>query len=97
MAPHITEELNEIYDLGAHLCDSKWPKYDPEKLVEYTVTIAIQVNGRLRGTIDVPHDSSEDKIKRLATENENVAKHIEGREIVKTIVIKNKIVNIVVR
>ena len=97
MAPHITEELNEIYDLGDHLCDSKWPKYDPEKLVEDTVTIAIQVNGRLRGTIDVPHDSSEDKIKRLATENENVAKHIEGREIVKTIVIKNKIVNIVVR
>ena len=97
MAPHITEELNEMYELGAHLCDSKWPKYDESKLVEDVVTIAIQVNGKLRGTIEVPLDTREDKIKRLATENENVSKHIEGKEIVKIIVIKNKIVNIVVR
>jgi len=97
MAPHITEELNEMYGLGAHLCESKWPKYDPEKLVEDTVTIAIQVNGKLRGTIDVATDSSEEKIKKLATSNENVMKHLEGKEVVKIIVIKNKIVNIVVR
>jgi leucyl-tRNA synthetase len=97
MAPHTTEELNEIYELGAHLCDSKWPKYDENKLIDDVVTIAIQVNGKLRGTIEVPVNSREDKIKRLATENENVLKHIEGKEIVKIIVIKNKIVNIVVR
>ncbi|MBQ8472879.1 MAG: leucine--tRNA ligase [Bacilli bacterium] len=97
MAPHITEELNEIHDLGAHLCESKWPKYDPEKLVEDVVTIAVQVNGKLRGTIEVNLDSKEEKIKKLAMENENVSKHLEGKEIVKVIVIKNKIVNIVVR
>lgn len=97
MAPHITEELNEKYELGAHLCESKWPKYDPEKLVDDTVTIAIQVNGKLRGTIDVPTDSTENKIQKLALENENVQKHVDGKEIIKVIVIKNKIVNIVVR
>lgn len=97
MAPHITEELNEQYELGSPLCESKWPKYDEEKLIDATVTIAIQVNGKLRGTICVERDLSESKIKKMATENENVLKHINGKEIIKVIVIKNKIVNIVVR
>ena len=97
MAPHITEELNEQYELGSPLCESKWPKYDEEKLIDATVTIAIQVNGKLRGTICVERDLSEAKIKKMATENENVLKHINGKEIIKVIVIKNKIVNIVVR
>ncbi len=97
MAPHITEELNEVNKLGAHLCESKWPVYDEEKLIDDNVTIAIQVNGKLRGTIDVLTNTSEEKIKKLALEQENVKKHLEGKEIVKVIVIKNKIVNVVVR
>ena len=97
MAPHITEELNEIYNLGDHLCESSWPKYNKEKLVDETITIAIQVNGKLRGTIEVSNDTDEEALKKLALDNENVKKHIEGKTIVKTIVIKNKIVNIVVK
>ena len=97
MAPHITEELNEVYKLGEPLCESSWPKYNKEKLVDDTVTIAIQVNGKLRGTIDVSLDTEEDEIKKLALEHENVKKNIKGKEIVKVIVIKNKIVNIVVK
>ena len=97
MAPHITEELNELHDLGNTLCESKWPKYDEEKLVEENVTVALQVNGKLRGTIVVSLDEKEETLKKLATENENVMKHLEGKEVVKIIVIKNKIVNIVVR
>ena len=97
MAPHVTEELNEKYNLGAHLCESKWPKYDADKLIDETVTIAVQVNGKLRGTIEVPTDEKENKIQKLALENENVKKHVEGKEIIKVIVIKNKIVNIVAR
>ena len=87
----------EKINLGNVLCESKWPKYDESKLVDENVTIAIQVNGKLRGTIIVPLDEEEDTIKKLATTNENVMKHLEGKEIVKIIVIKNKIVNIVVR
>ena len=97
MAPHITEELNEIYELGDHLCESSWPKYNKEKLIEDVVTIAIQVNGKLRGTMEVELDIDEKELEKLAKENDNVKKHIEDKEIIKIIVIKNKIVNIVVR
>ena len=97
MAPHITEELNEIYQLGAALCNSKWPTYDESKLIDDTIPIAVQVNGKLRGTFETNHNAGEEKLKKLAVANENVSKHIEGKEIVKIIVIKNKIVNIVVK
>ena len=97
MAPHITEELNEIYNLGAPLCNSKWPQYDETKLINDTVTIAVQVNGKVRGTIEINIEDDENSIKEKALDNENVNKHIEGKEIVKIIVIKGKIVNIVVK
>lgn len=97
MAPHITEELNEMYNLGATICDSKWPTYDPEKLIDDVITIAIQVNGKLRGTIEAKLDETDAKITKKALTNENVIKQIEGKEVIKTIVVKNKIVNIVVR
>lgn len=97
MAPHITEELNEIYNLGAVLCESRWPKYDENKLVEDNIVVVLQVNGKLRGTISVPNDTKEEEIKKLAFEHENIIKNIEGKEIIKIIVVKNRIVNIVVR
>jgi len=97
MAPHITEELNEVYKLGEPLCESSFPKYNKDKLIDDTITIAIQVNGKLRGTVETSFDLSEEDIKELALENENVKKHLENKEIVKIIVIKNKIINIVVK
>ncbi len=97
MAPHITEELNEIYKLGNPICESTWPTYDESKVVDSSVNIGVQVNGKVRGTINISIDENEDSIKEKAINDENVKRHIEGKEIVKIIVIKNKIVNIVVK
>ena len=96
IAPHITEELNE--QLGySPICESKWPEYDEEKTIENTKEIAVQVNGKVRGTIEVHVEDDDNSIKEKAMENENVKKHIEGHEIIKVIVIKGKIVNIVIK
>ncbi len=97
IAPHITEELNEYYALGDTICKSSWPIVDKSKLVETETTIGVQVNGKVRGTITVSADETEDEIKEKALNEENVKKHIEGKEIVKVIVIKGRIVNIVVK
>lgn len=97
IAPHITEELNEYYALGDTICKSSWPVVDKSKLVENETTIGVQVNGKVRGTITVLADETEDEIKEKALSEENVKKHIEGKKIVKVIVIKGRIVNIVVK
>ncbi len=96
MAPHITEELNETIGYSP-ICEGKWPEYNEEKIVEQTKDIAVQVNGKVRGTITISIDDDEQAIKEKAMECENVLKHIEGKEIVKMIVIKGRIVNIVVK
>ncbi len=95
-APHITEELNEMIG-NSPICKSSWPKYDEAKTIGETKEIAVQVNGKVRGTITIHVDDNEDIIKEKALNEENVKKHIEGKDIVKVIVIKGKIVNIVVK
>ena len=96
MAPHITEELNE--SLGqSPICEGTWPEYDEAKTILNEKEIGVQVNGKLRGSIVVNIDDSEDVIKDKALNNDNVKRHIEGLEIVKVIVIKGRIVNIVVK
>ena len=97
IAPHITEELNEKYNLGVALCESPWPEYDETKIIEDTQKIAVQVNGKVRGTIEITLDEDETSIKEKALNDENVLRHTSGKEIIKVIVIKNKIVNIVVK
>lgn len=97
IAPHITEELNDIYKLGNPLCESSWPTYEENKLVDEEKDIAVQVNGKVRATITVHVDDTDEIIEEKARNAENVLKHIEGREVVKVIVIKGKIVNIVVK
>ena len=96
IAPHITEELNE--SLGEKpICESSWPEYDEAKTVLEEKEIGVQVNGKLRGSIKVHVNDSDDVIKEKALSNENVVRHIDGKEIVKIIVIKGRIVNIVVK
>jgi leucyl-tRNA synthetase len=97
IAPHITDELNEMYKLGKPLCESEWPKYQEDKLVDEEKEIAVQVNGKVRATIMVQNDDSDEVIEEKAMKEDNVKKHIEGKEIVKVIVIKGRIVNIVVK
>ena len=97
IAPHITEELNDMYELGEVICKSTWPVCDESKLVEEEKEIAVQVNGKVRATIKVNVNDEEETIKEKALSEENVIRHTEGKEIVKVIVIKGKIVNIVVK
>ena len=96
IAPHITEELNE--SLGYEpICNSSWPIYDEEKTIDNEKNIAVQVNGKVRATILVQLEEAEESMKEKALKEENVKKFIDGKEIVKVIVIPNKIVNIVVK
>lgn len=97
IAPHITEELNEMYALGKTICSSSWPKYDEEKTIDSTVTIAVQVNGKLRGSMNIPTNLDKEETLRLAKELDNVKKYIENTTIIKEIVVPNKIVNIVIK
>ena len=97
ICPHITEELWSMEGHKDSIAYEKWPVYDESKLVLSTFDIAVQVNGKLRGTITVNIDDDEETIKEKALANENVQRHTDGKEIVKVIVIKNKIVNVVVK
>ena len=96
IAPHITEELNE--QLGYKpICESSWPVYDEEKTIDDEKEIGVQVNGKLRSSIKILVNEDEESIKNKALTEENVKKHIAGKEIIKIIVIKGRIVNIVVK
>lgn len=97
IAPHVTEELNEILNLGKPICKSEWLTYDENKISDETVNIAVSVNGKLRATFSVTKDTEKHELLRIAKEQENVVKHIEGHEIIKEIVVPNKIVNIVIK
>ena len=97
IAPHITEELNEKYALGKPICESTWPIYDEEKTKESTVNIAVQINGKLRGTMNIPTNTDKEETLRLAKELDNVKKYLENTTILKEIVVTNKIVNIVIK
>ena len=98
LCPHITEEIwCEKLGHKDTIAYEKWPEYSEELLNESEITIGVQVNGKLRGTINITKDLSNDEIEKIALENENVKKSIEGKEIVKVIVIQGRIVNIVVK
>ncbi|NLY78164.1 MAG: leucine--tRNA ligase [Tissierellia bacterium] len=97
VAPHITEELWQVCGLEGMLHDQNWPVYDEEKIKDDQIEMPIQINGKVRGTVVVPADSSQDMIKEKIEENENLMKYIEGKKIVKEIFVKGKIYNIVVK
>ncbi len=97
IAPHITEELNEKYNLGDAICNSTWPIYDETKIMDDTFKVAVQVNGKVRGTIEVKADTTKEEMESMAKELENVKNFTDGHEIVKVIVVPKKIVNIVIR
>ena len=97
IAPHITEELNEEYKLGEVICKSSWPIYDANKLVNDTYEMVVQVNGKVRGKITVDIDTSKEEMENLAKKIDNVKTYLEGKEIVKIIVVPKKLVNIVIK
>ncbi len=98
ICPFITEEIwHEKFGHKDSIAYEPWPTYDESKLVVEEKEIGVQVNGKLRGTIKININDSEDVIKDKATHENNVMKHLEGKEIVKVIVIQGRIVNIVVK
>ena len=97
IAPHITEEINEINKLGESLCNITWPTYDESKTIDEEYEMIVQVNGKVRGKIIVLTDTSNEDMEILAKEIDNVKKHIEGKEIIKIITIPKKMVNIVIK
>ncbi|MGH7240751.1 MAG: class I tRNA ligase family protein, partial [Candidatus Saccharimonadales bacterium] len=96
-APFAAEEL--WFQLGHHTTVHKdtWPLFNEQYLTQDTITVAVQVNGKLRGEIEVAADEAEDKVIETATANERVEAHIDGHDIIKTIYIPGKIVNIVIK
>jgi leucyl-tRNA synthetase len=97
IAPHVTEEINDVVLHNPELAYSEWPEYDETKTIDNEVSIAVSVNGKLRSTIKVSVDMDKDELIKLAKEQENVQRYIDGHEIVKEIVVPNKIVNIVIK
>ena len=98
IAPHITEEIWHTF-LGHTdtIANETWPSYDETKITEDTYTMVVQVNGKLRGKIDVSSETSKEEMERLAKSIPNVISFIDGKEIVKVITVPKKLVNIVVK
>lgn len=97
IAPHISEEINKINELGNSLCESAWPDYDEEKTIDENYEMIIQVNGKVRGKILVSTNTEKDEMEKLAQEIDNVKRYIEGKEIIKIVTVPKKLVNIVIK
>ncbi len=95
--PHFADELWSILGNEGFTLQQKWPSYNEAWTKEENITLIVQVNGKVRAKIDVPAGLSKEELERIALENERVKKWIEGKSIVKTIVVPNKLVNIVVK
>ena len=95
--PHFCDELWEEMGNTGYLFNEKWPSYDEKLTVSSEVVMAVQVNGKVRATITININEDEESIKEKALTAENVKNHTAGKEIVKVIIIKGKIVNIVVK
>ncbi len=97
VAPHMTEELWEKYGKGGFLSLAPWPDYDEAKTIDSEVEIVIQINGKIKDKMMIPADLDKAGIEKLIGESEAVAKLVDGKSIVKTIVVPGKLVNIVVK
>jgi leucyl-tRNA synthetase len=95
-APHLGSEVYERLT-GDRVWEQPWPEADPALLVSDTVTLVVQVNGKLRDRIEVPAEAPKEELARLARESEKVARHLDGQQIVKEIVVPGKLVNLVVK
>ncbi|AEF18022.1 leucyl-tRNA synthetase [Thermoanaerobacterium xylanolyticum LX-11] len=96
-APHFAEEMWERLGYSYSVFNQKWPEYDEKALVKDVVEIAIQVNGKVRGRLEVSPDASEKEIQDAAISAESIKQYIDGKEIVKVVVVKGRLVNIVVK
>jgi len=100
-APHIVEEIWEnlgfAESTGKMAMQNDWPAYDESKMVETERELAVQVNGKLKTTVKVPTDSEDNAVIAAACADEKIQRLMEGKQIVKTIVVKNKLVNLIIK
>ena len=100
-APHITEEMWELEGFaakhGAMAMQAAWPVYDEAKTIDAVREMAVQVNGKLRSTITVATDADEDTILAAAMADEKIKRQMEGMQLVKTILVKNKLINLILK
>ena len=95
-APHISEELNSL--LGFHpILSNEWPDYDSNLIVEEKVTVAVQFNGKTRGTIEILLNTSEENVIKCVTSDRKLGKYFNGMTIIKTVNIPNKLINFVLK
>jgi leucyl-tRNA synthetase len=96
-APHMAEELWEMLGHKGTVCSGGWPAFDPALTIRDEVEIAIQVLGKLRGSVRVARDTSAEDVQAAAMADEGVARHIEGKTLVKVIHVPNRLINFVVK
>ncbi len=96
-APHIAEELWQQLGNETTVCDAAWPEYDEKYLVESNETISVSFNGKMRFTLNMPTTASKEDVEKAALEAEAAAKYLDGKRIVKVIVVPHRIINIVVK
>ena len=97
MLEAICEEMWSLLGNEDSVFKSSWPSYDSEKIVKSSMQIAIQVNGKMRGTIDVDANETKDEIIRLSKDNTNVNSFIENKQILREIYVPGKLVNFVIK
>ena len=97
IAPHLADELWERGGFADSVHQQTWPEFDPAALEQDTVTIAVQVSGKRRGEVTVPKDANQDAVLAAAKAEPNVVRHVEGKQIVREIVVPGRLVNIVVK
>ncbi len=96
LAPHLAEELWSLTKSTGFVIDQKWPSYDPAILVTDTITVVVQINGKVRASLSVAPDISQEEVLALAKAQENVQKYLEGKPLKKEIYVKGKLVSLVV-
>ena len=96
-APHIAEELWHMLGNSTTVCDAQWPQYDEQYLKEDSQTLSISFNGKTRFTLEFPADASKEYIQETTLASEQAQKYIEGKQVVKVIVVPGRIVNIVIK
>lgn len=96
-APHLAEELWEKIGGNGSIFDQSWPEYDADVIKDEIIEIAVQVNGKLRGTVKIASNTNEDDAARVAKEIENVARHLGNKNVVKTIYVPGRMINFVVQ
>ncbi len=96
-APHIAEELWEKQGFEGLASGQSWPQYDESRIADEEKEIAVQVNGKLRSTVVIPVDADDDAIMKIVCENEKISRLMDGMQVVKTIIVKNKLVNLILK